>query len=113
MPPPSSDDNVRCIKDWMGGNLQHCSDWGAVECRGKWPTHKYLGINGGEFCSENILQEHKQHSCTHNDRQYTSPLLHIKMGGTKNITLFKIAKDLSDFCLPIEILLIGEYLPLV
>ena len=34
-----------------------------------------------------------------------------KMGGTKNVTLFKIAKDLRDFCLPKEILLTGEYLP--
>ena len=95
----------------MGGNLQHCSDRGAVECSGKWPAHKYLGINGGECCSENILQKQKQHSCTLNDGQYTSPLLHIKMGGTKNVTLFKTAKDLWDLYLPKEILLTGEYLP--
>ena len=75
--------NVRCMKDLMWSNMQHCSDRGAVECRGKWPAHKYLGIHGGEFHSENILQKQKQHSCTLNDGQYTSPLLHFKIGRDK------------------------------
>ena len=108
---PRSDNNVRCIKDQMGGNLQHYSDRGAVECRRKWPAHKYLGINGGEFSSVNILQKQKQHSCTLNDGQYTSSLLHIKNGKDKECNPLRNSQGSWDFCLPKEILLTGEYLP--
>ena len=57
---PRFDNNVRCIKDRLGANLQHCLDteqWNSEESG--LHINTLIGINGGEFCSENILQKQK------------------------------------------------------
>ena len=93
------------------GNLQHCLDRGQWNAEESGPHINILELMGVNFAVRTFCKN-KNNIHVHLMMDNIPALHYIsKMGGTKNVILFEIAKDLWDFYLQKEILLTGEYLP--